>query len=145
MRTAKGGVARKRLNFPAFNEAIMAGLLVAGAITIFATNYEQVREVNLFGWVLLVQSVPFVAAVTLATIEESRLNSFAFWRTLEASLAQPLRPQAQSLGTSIGSSIGTSLSTSLTAPSLTAPAMAEATVTVVESVPAPDQRVEVVQ
>jgi hypothetical protein len=138
VRTAKGGVARKRLTFPAFNEAIIAGLLVTGAITVFATNYERVREVNLFALVLLVQSVPFIAAVALAALEESRLNSFAFWRSLEARLAQPLRPRAQSLG----SSIGTSLGTSLAAPSMSTPAMAE--VTVAESVPAPDQRVEVV-
>jgi len=91
VRTAKGGSARGRMAFPAFHEAIMAGLLLSGAALVFATNYEQVREINLFAWVLIVQSMPFVAAVALAALEDSRFNSFAFWTSLEARLAQPWR------------------------------------------------------
>ncbi|MGZ5867422.1 MAG: glycosyltransferase [Xanthobacteraceae bacterium] len=91
VRTAKGGVGRKAQTFPAFHEALMATLLIAGAVTIFVTNFEGVHEVNLFGWVLLVQCVPFLAAVALAAFEDSRFNSFAYWRGLElpASLRTP--------------------------------------------------------
>jgi cellulose synthase/poly-beta-1,6-N-acetylglucosamine synthase-like glycosyltransferase/exo-beta-1,3-glucanase (GH17 family) len=84
VRTAKGGVGRKAQVFPAFHEGLMATLLVGGAAIIFTTNFEGVREVDLFGWVLLVQSVPFLAAVALAAFENSRFNSFAYWRALES-------------------------------------------------------------
>jgi cellulose synthase/poly-beta-1,6-N-acetylglucosamine synthase-like glycosyltransferase len=97
VRTAKGGehggAARKAQAFPAFHEALMAGLLIAGAIVVFVTNYERVREINLFGWVLLVQSVPFLAAAVLAVFENSRFNSFAYWHSLEAVLRLRAKPQ----------------------------------------------------
>ena len=135
VRTAKGGAARARMAFPAFHEAIMAGLLIAGAATVFATNYEQVREIDLFGWVLIVQSVPFIAAVALATLEESRFNSFVFWRSLEARLAQPLRPRAPAIGGSLGAPLPTA--------TMSAPAIAEAAIA--DAVPAADARIEAVQ
>jgi exo-beta-1,3-glucanase (GH17 family)/cellulose synthase/poly-beta-1,6-N-acetylglucosamine synthase-like glycosyltransferase len=92
VRTAKGGHARrKRVTFPAFYEALMGALLVAGAITVFATNGEHVREINLFADVLIVQSLPFLAAAGIALIEETRLNDFAFWRAAEARLVGVLR------------------------------------------------------
>ena len=53
---------------------------------------EQVREINLFGGVLLIQSLPFLAAAVLAGLEGSRVNDFAFWRGLEPRLAARLRP-----------------------------------------------------
>ena len=88
VRTAKGGTTRrKRVNFPAFYEAVLGGLLVLGAIVVFATNAEKVREINLFGVVLMVQSLPFIAAAALAAIEDTRLNDFVFWQQTEARLA----------------------------------------------------------
>jgi len=91
VRTAKGGSARKaRVSFPAFYEAVLGLLLIAGAIMVFATNYEQVREVNLFGYVLIVESLPFLAAALLAAFEETRLNDFVFWKQAEARLRAPL-------------------------------------------------------
>jgi cellulose synthase/poly-beta-1,6-N-acetylglucosamine synthase-like glycosyltransferase/exo-beta-1,3-glucanase (GH17 family) len=90
VRTAKGGQSRKRVAFPAFYEAVMGSLLVLGAAIVFATNYEQVREINLFGYVLLVQSLPFLAAAALAAFEETRFNSFAFWKSLETRLVEGL-------------------------------------------------------
>src|SRR5262249_59764525 len=72
VRTAKGGTTRrKRVNFPAFYEAVLGGLLVLGAIVVFATNAEKVREINLFGVMLMVQSLPFIAAAALAAIEDT--------------------------------------------------------------------------
>jgi len=92
VRTAKGGSGRRRQQFPAFYEAILGGLLVLGAALVFETNYEQVREINLFADVLVIQSLPFLAAAVLAALEGSRVNDFAFWRGLEIRLVQRLRP-----------------------------------------------------
>jgi hypothetical protein len=92
VRTAKGGglfgTAKCRVAFPAFNEAIIGGLLLFSALLVFETNYERVREIGLFGCVLLVQSIPFLAAVALAAFENSRLNDFALWRRLEARIIE---------------------------------------------------------
>jgi exo-beta-1,3-glucanase (GH17 family)/cellulose synthase/poly-beta-1,6-N-acetylglucosamine synthase-like glycosyltransferase len=92
VRTDKGGkgTARRRVAFPAFNEAILGGLLLLGAAIVFQTNYERVQEINLFGYVLLVQSLPFLAAVVLAAFESSRVNDFALWASLEAKLVDIL-------------------------------------------------------
>jgi glucan 1,3-beta-glucosidase len=96
VRTAKGGSARKkRLAFPAFYEAVMGGLLIVGAAVVFATNHESVREVYLFGDVLVVQSLPFLAAAALALFEDTRFNSFAFWQDVQLRLRAQLRPLAQ--------------------------------------------------
>jgi hypothetical protein len=37
-----------------------------------------------------VQSLPFVAAVTLATFENSRINDFVLWASIEAKLVELL-------------------------------------------------------
>jgi cellulose synthase/poly-beta-1,6-N-acetylglucosamine synthase-like glycosyltransferase/exo-beta-1,3-glucanase (GH17 family) len=95
MRTAKGGMTRKGADFPAFWEGVIAALLVAGALTTVLTNYKQIHEVNIFAFVLLLQSLPFLAAVALAAIDGSRFNQFAYWRTVEAKVADTLpRPAA---------------------------------------------------
>jgi exo-beta-1,3-glucanase (GH17 family)/cellulose synthase/poly-beta-1,6-N-acetylglucosamine synthase-like glycosyltransferase len=83
LRTAKGGATRKG-DFPAFWEGVIAALLLIGALTLVVSNYKQVREINIFAVVLVVQSLPFLAAVAMAAIEGTRLNSFAYWRALEA-------------------------------------------------------------
>jgi hypothetical protein len=91
VRTAKGGTtcgaARRRVAFPAFEEAVLGGLLILGGFVVFANNGERVREINLFGCVLLVQSLPFLAAAALAAFENSRLNDFAVLQSFEARLA----------------------------------------------------------
>ncbi len=84
LRTAKGGATRKGPDFSAFWEAVIAGLLLAGSATLVVTNYKEVREINIFAAVLIVQSLPFLAAVALAVIEGTRFNSFAYWRGLAA-------------------------------------------------------------
>ena len=93
VRTAKGGFARKRVTFPAFDEAVMAGLLLLGAAIVFWNNYEQqVREINLFGVVLIVQSVPFLSAVGIALLERSRVNDYAFWQVMQSRTEGLLQP-----------------------------------------------------
>jgi cellulose synthase/poly-beta-1,6-N-acetylglucosamine synthase-like glycosyltransferase len=87
LRTAKGGATRKGSDFPAFWETIIAGLLLAGAATLVITNVKQVREIYLFAVVLVVQSLPFLAAVGIAVIEGTRFNSFAYWRGIGAKAA----------------------------------------------------------
>ena len=79
VRTAKGGATRKRADFPAFWEAVLAALLVLGAISWSRTNYEQVREINIFAVVLVVQSLPFLAAVGARRCSRApRFNEFAY-------------------------------------------------------------------
>jgi hypothetical protein len=87
LRTAKGGATRKGPDFPAFWEAVISGLLLAGAATLVVTNYKQVREINIFAAVLVVQSLPFLAATAIAAIEGTRFNSFPYWRAIAAKAA----------------------------------------------------------
>jgi exo-beta-1,3-glucanase (GH17 family)/cellulose synthase/poly-beta-1,6-N-acetylglucosamine synthase-like glycosyltransferase len=95
LRTSKGGNSRKGPDFSAFWEAVIAGLLLGGALTLVITNYKQVREINLFAVVLVVQSLPFLSAVAIALVEGTKLNSFAYWRAVEARFAEFLpRPKA---------------------------------------------------
>lgn len=86
VRTAKGGAARRSADFPAFWEAVIGALLIASAILLHITNWQRVREVDLFAFALVVQSLPFLASVALALLEGSRANDFAFWQGLEARL-----------------------------------------------------------
>jgi exo-beta-1,3-glucanase (GH17 family) len=95
LRTAKGGATRKG-DFPAFWEAVIAGMLVLGALTLVVTNYKEVYEINIFAVVLLVQSVPFLAAVAVAAMEGTRLNSFAFWQRIEARVVD-LLPRSKAI------------------------------------------------
>jgi hypothetical protein len=85
LRTAKGGATRN-IDFPAFWEAVIAGLLLAGALTLVVTNYKQVHEIDIFAVVLLVQSLPFLSAVAIALIEDTRFNSVTYWRDIEAKM-----------------------------------------------------------
>jgi exo-beta-1,3-glucanase (GH17 family)/cellulose synthase/poly-beta-1,6-N-acetylglucosamine synthase-like glycosyltransferase len=111
LRTAKGGIGRKGPDFPAFWEAVIGALLLIGALTLVVTNYKQVREINIFAFVLVVQSLPFLAAVALAAIEGTRFNSFVYWRALEAKLAAKaakaagLLPQRRPIGQMISEQV----------------------------------------
>jgi cellulose synthase/poly-beta-1,6-N-acetylglucosamine synthase-like glycosyltransferase/exo-beta-1,3-glucanase (GH17 family) len=89
MRTAKGGATCKGPDFPAFWEAVLAALLLSGATIVVATNYKGIREIYIFALVLVVQSLPFLAAVAIAGLETSRFNSFAYWRGFKATVALP--------------------------------------------------------
>jgi exo-beta-1,3-glucanase (GH17 family)/cellulose synthase/poly-beta-1,6-N-acetylglucosamine synthase-like glycosyltransferase len=108
LRTAKGGVARKGPDFAAFWEAVIGSLLIVGAFTLVMTNYKQVREINIFAFVLVVQSLPFLSAVALALIEGTRFNSFAFWHGVEAKVAAKageLLPQRRAITQAIASQV----------------------------------------
>ncbi len=100
--TAKGGAARRASDFPAFWEAVIGGLLLASTVLLYWTNWERVQEIYLFAGVLLIQSLPFLAAAGLAALEGTRLNEFAFWVGLRnrvislvpgRAAAKPVAPQ----------------------------------------------------
>jgi hypothetical protein len=78
-RTPKGNVGGdvRRHRFAARSEAGLGGLLVVGAIVLLASNIYRVFEIDLFAAILLLQSLPFLSAVALATLERSRLNEFS--------------------------------------------------------------------
>jgi exo-beta-1,3-glucanase (GH17 family)/cellulose synthase/poly-beta-1,6-N-acetylglucosamine synthase-like glycosyltransferase len=85
VRTDKGGkgTARAGAEFPAFWEAVLAGLLILGAIVLVEFNFKEVREINIFAVVLVIQSLPFIAAALLALVERSAFNDFVTWRNIE--------------------------------------------------------------
>jgi exo-beta-1,3-glucanase (GH17 family)/cellulose synthase/poly-beta-1,6-N-acetylglucosamine synthase-like glycosyltransferase len=90
VRTDKGGIG-KRVTFPAFGEAVIGALLLSGAAVVFWSNQlQQVREINLFGIVLIVQSLPFLSAVLLALLERSSVNNYTFWGKLRLRSADML-------------------------------------------------------
>ncbi|KWV57452.1 glycosyl transferase family 2 [Bradyrhizobium macuxiense] len=80
-RTSKGGLSRMSIEFQAFWEAVIGVLLLIGAVVLVVTNgFKQVREIYIFAAVLVLQSLPFLAAVAIAILENSRINEFSFWR-----------------------------------------------------------------
>jgi exo-beta-1,3-glucanase (GH17 family)/cellulose synthase/poly-beta-1,6-N-acetylglucosamine synthase-like glycosyltransferase len=109
MRTAKGSASGKGQSFPAFWEGVLGGLLLLGALTLYFTNTLQVREISIFSAVLLVQSLPFLAAVGLALIERTPLDEFATWRrlaTVSAYLPRLPRGPAPTAGPPAGDNVG---------------------------------------
>jgi exo-beta-1,3-glucanase (GH17 family)/cellulose synthase/poly-beta-1,6-N-acetylglucosamine synthase-like glycosyltransferase len=105
VRTNKGG-SKLSADFHAFWEAIIAGLLLSSAMALVATNYKEIREINIFAAVLAIQSLPFIAAVGLALLERSRLNDFATWRSFDARFAGLLgRPAAQAVTSAVAGAI----------------------------------------
>jgi exo-beta-1,3-glucanase (GH17 family)/cellulose synthase/poly-beta-1,6-N-acetylglucosamine synthase-like glycosyltransferase len=94
-RTSKGGLSRMSIEFQAFWEAVIGVLLLIGAAVLIVTNgFKQVREIYIFAGVLVLQSLPFLSAVAIALLENSRANSFAFWRNSAVRTAEliGLRP-----------------------------------------------------
>jgi hypothetical protein len=109
VRTTKGGAARWSETFPALWEGVLGGMLLLGALTLHLTNVHQVREISIFSVVLLVQSLPFLAAAGLALLERSPLNTLATWRRLAArSTYLPRLPRgpAPTAGPEAGGKIG---------------------------------------
>jgi len=96
-RTSKGGLSRMSIEFQAFWEAVIGVLLLAGAVVLVVTNnFKQIREIYIFAGVLVLESLPFLAAVAIAILESSRINSFQFWRDAGIRTAEliGLRPVA---------------------------------------------------
>jgi len=94
-RTSKGGLSVMSIEFQAFWEAVIGVLLLVGATVLVAMNgSKQVREIYIFAFVLVLESLPFLSAVAIAILENSRINSFAFWRNSAVRTAEliGLRP-----------------------------------------------------
>jgi len=93
-RTSKGGLSRMSIEFQAFWEAVIGVLLLVGAGVLVATNTKQVRELYIFATVLVLESLPFLSAVAIATLELSRVNAFEFWKNSAVRTAEliGLRP-----------------------------------------------------
>jgi exo-beta-1,3-glucanase (GH17 family)/glycosyltransferase involved in cell wall biosynthesis len=96
-RTSKGGFSLVSVEFQAFWEAVIGVLLLAGAAVLIITNNDkQVREIYVFAAVLVLESLPFLSAVAIAILENSRINAFSFWRNTGVRTAEliGLRPVA---------------------------------------------------
>jgi exo-beta-1,3-glucanase (GH17 family)/cellulose synthase/poly-beta-1,6-N-acetylglucosamine synthase-like glycosyltransferase len=96
-RTSKGGFSLVSVEFQAFWEAVIGVLLLLGAAVLVVTNnFKQVREIYVFAAVLVLESLPFLSAVAIAILENSRLNEFPFWRNAGIRTAEliGLRPVA---------------------------------------------------
>ena len=66
-RKGKGGIVYT--HFTAMPEAALGVLLVAGGITVYATNFYRFFETDLFAVILIIQSLPFLSAVALEGLE----------------------------------------------------------------------------
>ena len=96
-RTSKGGFSLMSVEFQAFWEAVIGVLLLVGAAVLVVTNnFKQVREIYIFAAVLVLESLPFLSAVAIAILENSRVNAFSFWRNAGVRTAEliGLRPVA---------------------------------------------------
>ena len=96
-RTSKGGFSLMSVEFQAFWEAVIGVLLLIGATVLVVTNNDkQVREIYIFAAVLVLESLPFLSAVAIAILENSRINAFSFWRNTGVRTAEliGLRPVA---------------------------------------------------
>ena len=104
-RTSKGGLSRMSIEFQAFWEAVIGVLLLIGAAVLVATNsFKEVREIYIFAGVLVLQSLPFLAAVAIAILENSRINSFEFWRNTGIRTAELIGLRPVTMPTVVGSS-----------------------------------------
>ena len=80
-RTSKGGLSRMSIEFQAFWEAVIGTLLLVGAgEDVDLGDLAEAVGRHQHAGVLVLQSLPFLAAVAIALLENSRTNSFAWWR-----------------------------------------------------------------
>jgi cellulose synthase/poly-beta-1,6-N-acetylglucosamine synthase-like glycosyltransferase/exo-beta-1,3-glucanase (GH17 family) len=68
-RTPKGKGDIVYTRFTAMPEAVLGALLVAGGVTVYATNFYRFFETDLFAVIMVIQSLPFLAAVALEWLE----------------------------------------------------------------------------
>jgi exo-beta-1,3-glucanase (GH17 family)/cellulose synthase/poly-beta-1,6-N-acetylglucosamine synthase-like glycosyltransferase len=104
-RTSKGGLSRMSIEFQAFWEAVIGVLLLVGAVVLVVTNsFKEIREIYIFAFVLVLESLPFMSAVALAILETSRINSFAFWRQTGIRTAELIGLRPVAIPTVVGTS-----------------------------------------
>jgi exo-beta-1,3-glucanase (GH17 family)/glycosyltransferase involved in cell wall biosynthesis len=104
-RTSKGGFSLVSIEFQAFWEAVIGILLLAGAAVLVVTNNsKQVREIYVFAAVLVLESLPFLSAVAIAILENSRVNAFSFWRNASIRTAELIGLRPVAMPTVVGTS-----------------------------------------
>src|SRR5712672_2367529 len=104
-RTSKGGFSLMSVEFQAFWEAVIGVLLLVGAVVLVVTNNDkQVREIYVFAAVLVLESLPFLSAVAIALLENSRLNAFTFWRNTGIRTAELIGLRPVAMPTVVGTS-----------------------------------------
>jgi exo-beta-1,3-glucanase (GH17 family)/cellulose synthase/poly-beta-1,6-N-acetylglucosamine synthase-like glycosyltransferase len=104
-RTSKGGFSLMSVEFQAFWEAVIGVLLLIGATVLVVTNNDkQVREIYIFAAVLVLESLPFLSAVAIAILENSRINSFPFWRNTGIRTAELIGLRPVAMPTVVGTS-----------------------------------------
>ena len=104
-RTSKGGFSLMSVEFQAFWEAVIGTLLLLGAaVLVVANNFKEVREIYVFAAVLMLESLPFLSAVAIAILENSRLNAFAFWRNTGIRTAELIGLRPVAMPTVVGTS-----------------------------------------
>ena len=82
-RTRKGKGAIVGTRIMTMPEMVIGGLLVAGSITVFATNLYRYFEIDLLATTLLIQSLPFLSAAGLVWLErvnDGKMNKLAVVR-----------------------------------------------------------------
>ena len=104
-RTSKGGFSLMSVEFQAFWEAVIGVLLLVGAAVLVVTNnFKQVREIYIFAAVLVLESLPFLSAVAIAILENSRVNAFSFWRNTGVRTAELIGLRPVAMPTVVGTS-----------------------------------------
>jgi exo-beta-1,3-glucanase (GH17 family)/cellulose synthase/poly-beta-1,6-N-acetylglucosamine synthase-like glycosyltransferase len=104
-RTSKGGFSLVSIEFQAFWEAVIGVLLLVGAaVLVITNNFKEVREIYVFAGVLVLESLPFLSAVAIAILENSRINAFSFWSNASVRTAELIGLRPVALPTAIGSS-----------------------------------------
>lgn len=96
LRTDKGGAAKRAANEnPAKREIILGTLLMLGAAILVATNFTGITELNIFAATLAVQSLPFLSAWALASLER-RVSDRAARAAAAAARAADEQAEAES-------------------------------------------------
>jgi exo-beta-1,3-glucanase (GH17 family)/cellulose synthase/poly-beta-1,6-N-acetylglucosamine synthase-like glycosyltransferase len=102
-RTSKGGFSLMSVEFQAFWEAVIGVLLLIGAAVLVVTNsFKEVREIYVFAAVLVLESLPFLSAVAIAILENSRINAFSFWSNARVRTAELIGLRPVAMPTAIG-------------------------------------------
>ena len=93
------------IEFQAFWEAVIGVLLLIGAVVLIVTNsFKEVPEIYIFAGVLVLESLPFLSAVAIAILENSRINAFSFWRNAAVRTAELIGLRPVAMPTAIGTS-----------------------------------------
>ena len=103
-RTSKGGLSVMSIEFQAFWEAVIGVLLLIGAAVLVVTNnFKEITEIYIFAAVLVLESLPFLSAVAIAILENSRINAFSFWTNASVRTAELIGLRPVSLPAPLGS------------------------------------------